>query len=104
MNTLDLADGLSDIAAFLQSGVLRIFMQASLWKPRPTGVSVTRCRVLSFAHAKVFGGAVEVYSVSERLSWCLMYSAGEIYRTWAPGGGDVGRILHPTLLGSLGYL
>ena len=48
--------------------------------------------------------AVEVYSVSERLSWCLMYSAGEIYRTWAPGGGDVGRILHPTLLGSLGYL
>ena len=33
VNTLDLADGLSEIAAFLQSGVLRIFVQASLWKP-----------------------------------------------------------------------
>ena len=33
VNTLDLADGLSELAAFLQSGVLRIFAQASLWKP-----------------------------------------------------------------------
>ena len=30
---------------------------------------------------------------------CLMYSAGGIYGTWEPGGGDVGRILYPTLLG-----
>ena len=55
------------------------------------------------------GRSSVMLDVSRRMAMLLVYKAitfGDIYNTWAPGSGDVGRILHLTLrpYRILGYL